>query len=267
MVRGYCSCLPQDLRPGCAHHEHELVRTAQFAGAFHHPLEQALTPVLHWQELEIQRAFVAGYRQYDRPFPGPSEEWGDAVAAHVRGHGDGVEIQMIEESLGIFAGGVPNVPAFGVRDDQAITQAPDVGHRALQITPARRSVGLIKCQVQLVGHGEVIGGLHDGMVEGAHGIVQPAEMFREQVGFRVQTHAQQAPFSLDDGDELLSGHADTAGIRAQRTPFNRNDGRGSTEPSTIKRPLEQHNAPWPGYIWRQWRAFCSHAATSQHSFS
>src|SRR5690606_14898165 len=109
--------------------------------------------------------------------------------------------------FGVLPGGIADVAALGVRDDEEIALAADVGDGGLHVRPALVAEGLVEGEVELVGHREVVRHLHDGFVVRPNRVAFPPEMLRHHPLLGIEAHAEQALLAADGGDELRAGHA------------------------------------------------------------
>lgn len=166
MARCQTAHVGDEFAAGGAHDVHHVDGRTPFGGAFHDALEDAGTVDVGYH-LEVLAALVGGEGQNHGPFVGEFEEGLDRVLAHVGGEGDGVDAVTLEEGLGVHAGGVADVAAFGVGNKEHFgVGAFDVGAGAFKGFDALGAKGLVEGKIRLVGHGKGGGGVDNGAVEG-----------------------------------------------------------------------------------------------------
>ena len=159
---------------------HHPVVTAPGGGDAEHFLKEALALGV-FRHLKIQGAFVARGGEEDDPLAGIVQERGDAVLAHVGSHGEGVHIEFFKERAGIHGGGVADVAALGVGNDEMVGMiGANVFHSADEGLPTFQTAAFIEGEVGLETHAIGRGGVNDGAVklkDGIFGICQMGGKF------------------------------------------------------------------------------------------
>jgi hypothetical protein len=69
--------------------------------------------------LQIVGSGIAGKTEANYPLS-VAQKWFYAVAPHIRSYGNGIVPHDLKDSLGVAAGGIANVSALGVSDEQGL---------------------------------------------------------------------------------------------------------------------------------------------------
>ena len=143
-------------------------------------------------ELEVGGTGIGGEAEQDYPLSLVCQKWFHAVAAHVRRDGDSVGLEVVEHGLGVHAGGVADVTALAVDDEELVGVALlDVAAGVAELFPALGAAAFVEGAVGLVGHAVRRGGVDDGAVEGDDGIVATSQAAGKFCSVGVEAHAEE----------------------------------------------------------------------------
>ena len=134
---------------------HHVSGIAPFLRLGEHFLEKRCAVVVGC-ELEVLRAFVGCEREEYHPFAVVAEEWSYTVFAHIRCHGECVNIHHLEKRVGIHFRCVAYVAAFCIGNDEDVgVVAADIVDCVLKCLVARQALRLVECEIGLEGNGIV----------------------------------------------------------------------------------------------------------------
>ena len=205
MVGTVPAYLGQFLRSGGTHYEHQpLAGVSEFGihvsdGITYHALIQRHS-VGQGQGLELLGRLVGGHGEDYAPASGMLEEGPDGVASHIGGQSHCVKVHGLEKSPGIAVGGVADVSALGVGDDQDVGMLrPDVADGLSKLLPAGDTLGLVKGDVGLVGDCVLSSGVDNCFVESQYGSVSVTlpDAGRNLLRVGVKTHAEERALAPD----------------------------------------------------------------------
>lgn len=126
---------------------------------------------------------------------------------HIWGHGNGIGIEVFQESSRIHAGSIANVAPFGIGNDEYLgVFLPDIADGHLQAHPASCSKGFIKGNVRFVGHRMSLSGIDNLPVEFKQGVLGITQELRYFLHFRIQSHTKIGFLLPDLFNDLLIGH-------------------------------------------------------------
>jgi hypothetical protein len=189
---------------GGANHKHQVFGAAPFLDSLQHRFPEGLPGIFKPAALEVAAALVGSERQHDGPLAGMAEEWGYAVFAHIRRHGDGIATHLLEKCFGVHVAGVANVAALGIGDDQVLLA--DIFYRFVECCPAFWSKCFIKSQVGLVCHAELTGSIDDCLVERQDWIAFLVQVLGDFLQLGVESDTEEGFFTKDFSDEGGSVH-------------------------------------------------------------
>lgn len=192
------------------YHVHHLLVSAPLLRHAEHALEETLA-LRVGGELEIVRALVARQGEQHRPLAGVGEKRRYAVFAHVGRNGQRVHLRAFEEGAGVHGGGVADVAALRVGNDELVgIVCLDVLHRLLKRLPAFDAEAFVESEVGLVGHAVGGGGVDDGFVEREDGFCRRCtvvnDVLRHLLQVGIESDAEERTFAGDVVDNLLFVH-------------------------------------------------------------
>ena len=197
-ARSQTAHIADELAAGGTDDKHHVDGRAPLLGLDHHIFKHSHTLGVA-DHLEVLRALVGCEGQHHCPLALEAEEGSHAVLAHVGSHRDGIDTGTLEEGLGIHAGGVADVAALCVGDDELVgILLADIFHGFLKHAHALGAHSLVEGEVGLVGHAVALGGVDDCLVEFEDAFCALVGQSLGHLGrIGIEPHAQEAALAQD----------------------------------------------------------------------